>query len=338
MKALIVGLGSIGRRHLANLRLLAENIDITVWRQHAVRTADPALPTGADRVVYTLKDALAVKPDMAVISSPAPLHVATAIDLARRDVHLMIEKPLSNTLDGVDDLLVLCQRRGLVLLVAYHLRFSESLRAVRQAALNGSIGRIMSIHADVGQFLPEWRPATDYRRGVSARRELGGGVVLELSHDLDYVRWLAGEVQTVAAQIDRLSNLEIDVEDTAAIILRFRSGAIGTVNLDMTRRVMTRSCRLIGSEGVLDWDGQSRRAQLFSATANVWHELHSADSSPSNDMYVAEMQHFLACVQNGAKPLVSGSDGRRALEIALAVKESSQKNCFVDLCTEADGG
>jgi predicted dehydrogenase len=332
MKALIIGLGSIGRRHLANLRMIEPSADITVWRQHS--KPEEKLTSSsfeADRIVYSMEDALNAKPDFAVIASPAAFHVETAIVLALNGIQMLVEKPLSDKLEGVDDLLRLCRERNLLLAVAYHLRFSHSLQVVRKAVLDGKIGRIMSIHAEVGQFLPEWRPAADYRASVSARRALGGGVVLELSHELDYVRWLVGEVKTVAAEVGRLSDLEIDVEDTAEIILRFHNGAIGTVHLNMAQRVMTRTCRIVGTEGTLIWNALSHQVQLFSSESKEWSELHASDSQPSNEMYVSEMQHFLRCVRYGESPVVSGTDGRRVLEIALAVKESSRTRRFVEL-------
>ena len=332
MKALIIGLGSIGRRHLANLRMLEPSADITVWRQHSKPDENSFFPPlEANQVVYTLEDALDARPDFAIIASPAAMHISTAKILAQNDIHILIEKPLSDTLKGIDELLGLCREKDLVLLVAYHLRFSKSLQVVRNAILAGKIGRIMSIQAEVGQYLPEWRPAADYRTGVSARRALGGGVVLELSHELDYVRWLVGEVKSVAAEVGRLSDLEIDVEDTAEIILRFQNGAIGTVHLDMTQRVMTRTCRIVGTQGTLLWNGLSHQVQFFAAASKEWSELHSADSKPADEMYVSEMRHFLRCVRNEETPVVSGTDGLRVLEIALAAKESSLTRRFVDL-------
>lgn len=332
MNALIIGLGSIGRRHLANLRMIDPSADITVWRQHSKPEGKLTSPSfEADRIVYSMEDALNTKPDFAVIASPAAFHVETAKVLALNGIQMLVEKPLSDKLEGVDDLLRLCREQNLLLAVAYHLRFSHSLQVVRKAVLDGRIGRIMSIHAEVGQFLPEWRPAADYRASVSARRALGGGVVLELSHELDYVRWLVGEVKTVAAEVGKLSDLEIDVEDTAEIILRFHNGVIGTVHLDMAQRVMTRTCRIVGTEGTLIWNALSHQVQLFSSESKAWSELHASDSQPSNEMYVSEMQQFLRCVRYGESPVVSGADGRRVLEIALAVKESSRTRRFVEL-------
>jgi len=331
VRALIVGLGSIGRRHLANLRLIEPTAHITIWHQRSKRRDVAEAPSPADCVVYRLKDALDTKPDAALITNPASLHVETGLALARQGIHLFIEKPLSNTLDGVDELLGLCRQRGLVLMVGYNFRFYRPLQVMRQALIEGRIGRLIALRAEVGQYLPGWRPGSDYRHGVSARSDLGGGAVLELSHELDYVRWLVGEVKTVSAQVGHLSDLEIDVEDTAEIILQFRSGAIGNVHLDMVDRATTRTCRIIGTEGTLTWDMVRDHVRLFSAATNTWSDLHAAKTIERNEMYIAELRHFLDCVRGKDTPIVSGDDGRRVLEIALAAKQSSQEQRVVEL-------
>lgn len=331
MRVLVVGIGSIGRRHLANLRLIKPAAHITIWHQHAKRQDVAETPSPADYVVYRLEDALDTKPDVALITNPASLHVETALPLARKGIHLFIEKPLSNTLDRVDELLDLCREHGLVLMVGYNFRFYRPLEMMRQALIEGRIGRPIALRAEVGQYLPDWRSGSDYRQSVSAKHALGGGAVLELSHELDYVRWLVGEVKTVSAQVGHLSDLEIDVEDTAEILLQFNNGAIGNVHLDMVQRPATRTCRIIGTEGTLTWDGLSHHVRLFSATTNTWRDLHPAKTLDRNEMHVAELRHFLDCVRGNSAPTVSGADGQRVLEIALAVKQSSQEQRVVEL-------
>jgi predicted dehydrogenase len=241
--------------------------------------------------------------------------------LAREGVHLFVEKPIANTLEGIDELIDLCQLKGLVLSVGYNLRFYEPMRVLRRELR--AIGKVVLVRAEVGQYLPDWRPGADYRLGVSAREELGGGVVLELSHELDYVRWLIGEVATVSASVGRLGGLEIDVEDTAEIILGFADGAIGNIHMDMIQRAKVRSCRIIGTEGTLEWDGIEHRVRYFSAAAQAWEYLFEEENFDSNQMFVDEIEHFLKCVTEGGDPLVSGQDGRRVLEIALAVKSAA---------------
>jgi predicted dehydrogenase len=216
-------------------------------------------------------------------------------------------------------------------MVGYNLRFSEPLRIMQQAASAGRIGRIVGLRAEVGQYLPDWRTGTDYRQGVSARRDLGGGAILELSHELDYALWLMGEIKAVSAQADRVGDLEVDVEDLAEITLRFQSGAIGNVHVDMLQRSVTRTCRLIGIDGTLIWDAISNQVRLYEAQTKAWIDLHPAMTIDRNAMYVAELKHFFECVADQTRPLISGEDGLRVLQIALAAKQSASEQRVIEL-------
>jgi predicted dehydrogenase len=330
MTALIVGLGSAGRRHLANLARLVPDVDVTVWHQHSSLVDYPNDSAATSvRHVFNLQDAMVVPPQFAVIAGPSTGHVGTAQALADRGVHLLIEKPLSDRREGVGRLLADCRAKHLVLLVAYNYRFYAPLQVMRQAILEGSIGRALSVRAEVGQYLPDWRPAADYRRSVTARHELGGGVLLELSHEIDYVRWLIGEVAEVSARVGRLSDLDIDVEDTAELILGFASGAIGSIHLDMVQRAPTRSCKVVGTEGTLEWDGPSHRVRLYSAASRQWTDLCGPDMRDRNESYLVELRHYLECVRGAATPAVTGEDGLRVLDIVLAARQSSMEGRVV---------
>lgn len=321
---LIVGLGSIGRRHLANLRALLPPAQLTVWRQHARPESAATTAAPADRVVFSLDDAVAGKPAFAFIASPAALHIPTALELARRGIHLFVEKPLSHSLEGVDELIDVCRRNHTLAMVGYNFRFHRPLELMRQALYDGRIGRPISMRAEVGQYLPDWRPDADYRQTATAQRRLGGGVLLELSHELDYARWLLGEVASVAAQAARLGDLEIDVEDTADVLLRFAGGATAAIHLDMLERAPRRCCRITGAEGTLDWDAAGGHVRLFSVRTGQWADLHPPGPLDRNAMYLAETAHFLDCVRRHEEPCVSLEEGRRTLCVALAAKQSAQ--------------
>ncbi len=330
MRVVIVGLGSIGQRHLENLRQIAPEAEITILHQHSRPGNQPA-PAEADRVVYPPDDALDPLPDIAVIANPAPMHIETALQFAERGVDLFIEKPLAASMDGVENLLALCRERGLICMVAYVFRFYEPLRLAKAVIEGGQIGRVLSFNAEVGQYLPDWRPGRDYRETVSAKRALGGGAVLELSHEIDLARWLVGEVEKVSASMGKLSDLEIDVEDTAEITLGFKSGAIGRVHVDMVQRSPVRGMRVVGTEGTLTWDWQSNRVRVYTEESEMWRDLHPAVEMDRNGMYITELEHFLDCVTHRTVPVIGGEDGRRVLEIALAAKRSAAEQRVITL-------
>ena len=331
LKALVAGGGSIGRRHIANLRTLEPSAHITLWRQHTPPSeADKEIP-GTDQIVYSLAHALASDPALAIVAGPATTHVATGLVLAAAGIPLLVEKPLSHERQGAEQLVECCRTQRTLLMVGYNLRFYGPLQKLRRALVEGQIGRPISIRAEVGQYLPDWRPGQDYRRGVSARHELGGGVVFELSHELDYVCWLAGAVQSVMSMTGRLGGLDIDVEDLAEILLRFQSGTIGSIHLDMANRCLTRSCRVIGTEGTLVWNGLDHSVRVWRAQSSAWADVYPSSFVERNHMYLAELSHFLNCVRGNLEPAVSGEDGLRALHLALAVKESAHLSAAVEV-------
>lgn len=326
MRVALVGLGSIGRRHLANLRALEPDAEIVVVR-HA-RTHE-GVPEGADGVVFSLDEALASQTDLALICGPTAAHAQAGLACLRAGAHLFVEKPLAGDSAGARALMDAAEAAQRSLVVGYNLRFLPSLRRLRDALADGSIGRVMSLRAEVGQYLPEWRPDRDYRETNSARAALGGSVVFELSHEIDYVRWLTGEVTSVDAVLARTSDLEIDVDDTAELLLRFEGGAIASVHMDMAQRSTTRTCRIAGVDGTLEWDGIAGQVRLYSP-GEGWTSIYTGDGE-RNAMYLDEMTHVLACARGEASPLASGLDGLRAVEIAEAARVSSRDGRRIDL-------
>jgi predicted dehydrogenase len=315
---------------LVNLKQLEPEACVTVWHHRPVSSGSAAI-TGADKAVFGLGDALDSRPEIAVIAGPSSAHVEVALQLAAHDVHLLIEKPLSNRLEGVQLLLDRCHERRLALLVGYNFRFYDPLRLLRQTIQEGRIGRVLGVRAEVGQYLPDWRTGIDYRYSVSARFELGGGALLELSHEIDYVRWLIGEVSEVSAKVGRVGDLDIDVEDTAEITFTFESGAIGSIHLDMVQRAPTRSCRVAGSEGTLVWDFLTNEVRHYSSQSASWTDICTAHCRDRNEMYIAELAHFLECVRGAAAPLVTGEDGLRVLQLVMAARKSSAEGRVVDV-------
>jgi predicted dehydrogenase len=213
-----------------------------------------------------------------------------------------------------------------VLLVGYNLRFAPSLQFFAAQIAASRIGQVLSVRAEVGQYLPEWRPDADYRTGVSARQSLGGGVLLELSHEIDYLRWIFGSIDWVSAILRTQSTLEIDVEDTALLTLGFggagHAGLVASLCMDFVRRDATRTCTAIGELGTLRWDGGRATVSLYDPARNEWVTLFDTPPVP-DETYIGEWQHFLECVEHGTSPLVGGHDGLEVLRIIEAARISS---------------
>ncbi len=300
------------------------NADIRVMRHQA----STSIPEGADGSFSSMEEAIQFAPHLAVIANPATYHIPVAQQLAEAGVHLLVEKPLSASLEGVEHLIDTCRVIGTVLMTGYNLRFLPSLQRFRDLLLDHAIGRVISVRCEIGQFLPSWRPDTDYRYSASALQKLGGGALLELSHELDYLRWIFGEVDWVKATLSKQSNLEIDVEDTAHLILGFDAEAdgsqlIGTVNLDFIRHDTIRQCTAIGENGTLRWNGLTGQVKKFEVGGNEWSELFH-NQHQRDDSYLAEWKHYLSCINEKNIPLTTGEDGLKVLDIIHAARQSSK--------------
>jgi len=324
---LVAGVGSVGRRHVGNLLALGAG-PVRLFRSgrgEPLPEAYARLPVDSD-----LETALARAPRAVVVSNPTALHVPVGLAAARAGCHLLIEKPVSHSLEGVSELAREVGARGAICLVGFQFRFHPGLRQVAEWLAEGAIGPVVSAHVEWGEFLPDWHPGEDYRQGYSARQQLGGGVVLTLCHPFDTLRWLLGEVVTVSAETGRLSALELDVEDVAQVTLRFRSGAIGSVSLDYVQRPRRHALRIVGRHGQVRWDAAYGAARLGRPGRD--DVVFTPDPAfERNTMFVEELRHFLDCVSGEAEPLCTLEDGTRALCIALAALESARTGRRIDV-------
>lgn len=322
-RILIVGSGSAGTRHLKLAREHFPNSQIKVL-SHEARSR---IPEFSDGHYSNESEAIQFAPQIAIIANPSTFHVPVAQELAQIEAHLLIEKPLSSSLEGVANLIQTCKERKSTLMIGYNLRFSPSLQYFRKILSEGKIGDLLSVRCEVGQFLPSWRPESDYRHGVSARKELGGGALLELSHEIDYLRWIFGEVEWVRATLSQQSKLEIDVEDSVHLIMGFSPSSsgcqlVGTLNLDFIRHDYTRTCTVIGEKSTLRWNGLTGEVDLFEEGAITWKKLYTHQPK-LGETYKAQLQDFVRSIQEKRSPLVTGDDGLKVLEIIETARISA---------------
>ena len=321
-RVLVVGLGSIGKRHLCIVREELPNADIQVLRHQAC----DGVPEFCNGCFSKSEEALSYKPQVAIIANPAPFHLDIALPLAKIGCHLLVEKPLSDSLSKVDQLLQIVESNQLILQVGYNLRYLSSLSVFREYIASGNIGKVLSVHCVVGQYLPDWRFGKDYRDVVSARKELGGGALLELSHEIDYLRWIFGGVAWVNAWVGKQSSLDINVEDTAHLILGVTPDSTGhstviVLAIDFVRRDTTRSCNTIGETGSIRWNGLTGEVDTYMAR-DGWRNVYSY-AYQRDDSYRAQLKAFVDSVESGAPPLVSGEDGLAVLNIIDAIRKSA---------------
>lgn len=328
MKFLIAGFGSIGRRHLRNLRALGE-MDIILLRSHKSTLPDDEI-TGLP-VETDITAALAHKPDAVIISNPTALHLDVAIPAAKAGCAILMEKPVSHSLDRLDEFKQAAKAGGAGVLLGYQFRFHTGLRQVKAWLMDGLIGRPLSFRAQWGEYLPNWHPWEDYRKSYTSRSDLGGGVVVTLSHPIDYLRWLLGDVKSLWAFSGRLSDLEIQVEDYAEIGMQFANGVTGSLHVDYYQQPPSHTLEITGTAGRVTWDNADGLARLFQAQTGQWSEFSLPANFDRNDLFIAETKHFLDIVQKKAEPVCSLADGEAALKLCLAVHESAARGQLVHL-------
>jgi predicted dehydrogenase len=332
---LFVGLGGIGQRHLRNLRtLLGDEAEFLAYRQ---RRSSPVLTNEMDvesgsnleskyrlRVFADLNEALAERPEAVIISNPTSLHLAVARAAAEAGCHLFIEKPLAHEMKGVTDLLDLIESKKLVTLVGYQWRFHPCLIALRDVLQANTIGRVIAVRARFGEYLPNWHPYEDYRQSYAARRELGGGVLLTQIHDFDYLGWLFGWPRRLFCIGGKLSNLEIDVEDTASTLMECEVAG-RTVPIHLQQDYLTnpgeRSCEVVGESGKISANLADGILQVWTAGGKLASQ-ERFDMIDRNQIFLEELKHFLACLDGTETSRVTAREGARSLQVALAARES----------------
>ncbi len=325
MKFLIAGYGSIGRRHLNNLRQLGET-DLLLYRTHHSTLPDEEV---RDIQVETdLLKALQAKPDAVIIANPTALHLQTAIPCAEAGCSILMEKPVSHTLEGIQQLQLALERGGGGFLTGFQYRFHPGLQQVKKWLTNNEIGSVVSVKSHWGEYLPDWHPWEDYRASYSARLDLGGGVVNTLCHPLDYLRWFFGEAEELFA-VTNNNGLHLPVEDNADILLRFERGPIANIHLDYNQRPGQHTLELTGTRGRITWDNDGGKARRYDTRFKTWEEFVPSTGFERNTLFLDEMAHFIRVAKKEESPLCTLEDGLAALRLTEAVHDSARERCLV---------
>jgi len=317
VKVAIIGCGSIGQRHARNLLDLGIR-DLLLVDQQRELARSVAFALGA-RSVATATEAYSQSPEVAMVCAPTSYHIPLAWEALNANCHLFIEKPLSHSMKGAEELVSAAQAQNRLVLVGYNFRFDPILIRVAQWLAIGSIGHITSARFDFGSYLPGRHPGEDYRAGYGARRELGGGVVLDASHELDMALWLFGWPEEIHAIGGKYSDLETDVEDLTEILLGY-GDKIVSIHLDYIARPAERRFEVIGTEGRIKADLFLRQARRFDVRENQWVEYESCGSI--EETYKHEVRHLLDCIAGKSKPIIGGNSAIETLLLTERVKQS----------------
>jgi predicted dehydrogenase len=326
MKAIIIGLGSIGKRHL---RLLQEidGMEIICLRSRG-RIAGENV--GSYKYVVSIEEALVEKPDFAIIATPTNFHIETALVLAEAGVPFLIEKPVSDTDQNLQKLLDLVNEKNLPTMVGFQLRHHPNFQKLQQLIKNGKIGKPLSLNGFVGHYLPDWRPDSNYRETSSARKELGGGVILDLCHQIDLAVALLGPAIKLSCFYGRFSNLEIGTEDLADITMLHKGGCQSHIHLDYLERRYNWTNRVVGEEGSAVWDYGEGFLEYYSSsgTSQIWQDPVDFER---DTLFRSQLAEWLGVLKGNRTPSVSLEDGIQITNIVIQAKNSSKLGKHISL-------
>jgi predicted dehydrogenase len=333
MKLLIVGLGSMGKRRIRNLKALnaGEIIGFDI---------QPLRRLEAEREYHiksysSFQEGLAQKPDALIISTPPDQHMQYALEAARRGIHFFMEA--SVILDErMDKLIAACQGKNIVAAPSSTMRFHPSIQLVKKLLDERVIGQVLAVQYHCGQYLPDWHVKEDYRKYYVSKHDTGGCREM-VPFELSWITWLLGPVDTVSCMKAKLSGLEADIDDIYQLLMRFKSGTLGCMQVDVISRVAFRYFKLISEQGVVLWDWEKRMVRVFSAVNREWKEYSQQKGKivegyvMEDDMYVSEMEHFIGAVQGKHPYLYTLEDDKRILEVLYAAEQSWEHRMFKNL-------
>ncbi len=251
---------------------------------------------------------------------------------ALRGIPLFIEKPLSHNFREIKEFIAVCKKKKVLVVVGYKMRFHPSIITIKRLVEKDAVGRVLAAKAQYGGYLPDWHPWEDYRRMYSAQKKMGGGIIFDAIHELDYLMWILGPVKrkSVKAMGGHISALEIDSEDVAEMLLEFECGAVGNVHLNYVQRPEYRSCQIIGEKGTIFWDSLRKSVDLYDGEKKAWENYPEPKNFNSNDMFLDELRDFLKCLkEDGEKKPITIAEAY-AHQISLIAQKQCEKGSLAE--------
>lgn len=324
-RILVVGVGSIGERHLRCFGRVG-GLELALCETKAELRTRVTQQYSIAHSFENLDEAVArFHPTAAVIATPAPTHIPLAIQLARQGLHLLIEKPLAISLDGVAELQQLARQNQLTVGVAYVYRAHPALQAMCRAIAEGRFGTPVELVAVGGQYFPTFRPA--YRDTYYVNRALGGGAIQDaLTHIINAGEWLTGPIEAVVGDALHQVLEGVDVEDTVHVLARHRSPlttkpVMASYCLNQHQSPNEVSITVIGTKGTARFEMHASRWRWMVESASQWHD-EPAEIPDRDTLFMRQAQAFVAAVREGTPPLCSLDEGVQTLRVNRAILDS----------------
>lgn len=329
MKALFIGLGSIGIRHLKNLKRI-QDAEIIAYNSGCKHKSSDIRDMFNVLSFESMAEAIGSKPDFAIISNPTNLHVKTAFQLADSGIPFLIEKPVSDSQAKLDRLSQLVKEKKLPVMVGFQLRCHPGYKQLRKIVQAGEIGRPLSLQGYVGQYLPTWHPHEDYRANYSAKKDQGGGVILDLCHELDIATSILGPAISLNCYQGHCSDLEIETEDIAEITMAHEKNVFSHIHLNYLEPGYKWVTSVLGTRGKVTWDYGNRVVTLakLDGTYEQWDDPVGYNRG---HLFQDQLSHWLAVIKDEKEPIVDLDTGIMITRLCDAAKRSSIQRIQVEI-------
>lgn len=318
MKFLVVGCGSIGQRHIKNLKKIGYS-DILLFDSNK-----KLMKETSNKLKINYVNSLSIKNiDCTLICTPPNSHIKIAKKALESNSHVFIEKPLSNSLIGIEKIEKLAKEKKLKVFVGYSFRFEKGLKIIKKLISTNEIGEIFSFDAYEGWHLSNWRPWQNYKKSYTTKKNLGGGIILDGSHELNYLQWLGGKIELVYCIYSKIPKIAKNVEGIAEILIKFNSKAIGRIHLDFLNPKYNRHCEILGDKGSIIWSFENKTIEI---RKNNYKKIKKIKyGNDTNQMYIDEVKHVIKCIKENRNEIISLNESINTLKISLSIKKSGEK-------------
>ncbi len=319
MKIGIIGLGSIGKRHVRCLRKLGYE-DIVALRTKKGTTKTLPVEFNYINEIFNVKDFYSNNLDGVIISNPTSLHIETMKIPLEKKIPIFVEKPIA---DSIEQLREIDDYDLNSVMTGFSLRYNEIINIVKEFIASGKLGRIYKANLYCGQFLPSWHPYADYKKEYYARKDLGGGVIRTLSHEIDLMHYFLGDPKELCASVEKISDLEIDVDDNVYMICKMVNHSLVSIELDYFNPVLTRRGIIFGSEGTIEYSFSKLNVTFADYNGKI-RIIYKNINLDWNKMYIDQMKNFVNFIKNKESLCCTFQDGVNVMKIIKAAEESTR--------------
>jgi len=321
-KVAVIGLGNIATRHRHNLKLLFPKVKLLAMSASG-RIPEESI-SDCDGIATNIEELIKAQVELVIVASPAPFHANHSIPFIEAGIPTLIEKPITTTVEDAKAINQAIELHKTPVSIGYCLRYLPSAQKLKFLLEREIIGEIYNAHIDIGQYLPDWRPNKSYQDSVSAQKKLGGGALLELSHELDYAQWLLGPLKVKHSILRSSEELALDVEDMVDILALTELGAVATIHLDFLQRKAHRQCSFVGSQGRIDWDLILNQLTLITATETS--VIYTEPQWDKNQMYLAMIEDFIQMIEKKTHSCIKFSEAINTIYLIDEIKQQANNN------------